>query len=49
MEKFREVYSALYSSASTAGEVETVKLSLDELIKQQASIQEINKITEIEC
>jgi hypothetical protein len=44
VEKFREVYSALYNSASTAPEVQTIKDQLQALIKQE-SMEEVNKIT----
>ena len=44
VEKFREVYSALYNSASTAPEVQIIKDQLQVLIKQD-SLEEVNKIT----
>ena len=44
VEKFREVYSALYNSASTAPEVQIIKDQLKVLIKQD-SMAEVDKIT----
>ena len=43
-EKFRQVYSSLYNSASTAREVSDIKVKLKELIKNE-SIEEVMKIT----
>ena len=43
VEKFREVYSALYNSSSTAEEVQTIKDKLAELITMD-SMGEVNKI-----
>ena len=44
VEKFKEVYSALYNSASTAEEVNTIKEKLSELINA-SSMHEVMKIT----
>ena len=44
VEKFREVYSALYNSACTAGEVQQIKERLGELINQD-SMDEVMKIS----
>ena len=44
VEKFREVYSALYNSASTATEVQDIKEKLQVVIKQD-SMSEVNKIS----
>ena len=44
VQKFREVYSALYNSASSAEEVQQIKERLVELIRQD-SMHEVMKIT----
>ena len=44
VEKFKEVYSALYNSSSTAGEVQIIKDRLTELIKED-SMEEVSKIS----
>ena len=44
MEKFKEGFSALYNSASTAVEVATIKEKLQELIKND-SMDEVMRIT----
>ena len=44
VEKFKEVYSALYNSAGTADEVATIKEKLQELIKND-SMDEVMRIT----
>ena len=44
VEKFREVYSALYNSASTATDEQTIKEKLQLLIHQDSMVQ-VNRIT----
>ena len=42
--KFRQVYSSLYNSASTAKDVSDIKVNLEEKIKME-SMEEVMKIT----